>query len=112
LLFKDRHFASKKHINHNLEEQARQLYEYWFLQFDFPNSEGEPYRSSGGEMKYCTELKRYIPVHWNVLKLFDAVNVLYGFPMSTELFTDDSSYLPIVRIRDILDSSFASDLSR
>lgn len=101
----DKKICLNKAINHNLEEQARQLYEYWFLQFDFPNSEGEPYRSSGGEMKYCTELKRYIPVHWNVLKLFDAVNVLYGFPMSTELFTDDSSYLPIVRIRDILDGT-------
>jgi len=66
LLFKDRHFASKKHINHNLEEQARLLFEYWFVQFDFPSIDGKPYRSSGGEMIWNDRLQCAIPKMWSV----------------------------------------------
>ena len=40
----------KKPENHNLEAMAKQLYDYWFVQFDFPNEEGKPYKSSGGKM--------------------------------------------------------------
>lgn len=49
-----------------LEEMAKMIYEYWFLQFDFPNHEGKPYASSGGAMKYSEELGREIPTDWEV----------------------------------------------
>ena len=48
---------------------AKQLYDYWFVQFDFPNEDGKPYKSSGGEMVWNEKLKREIPKGWNVLKL-------------------------------------------
>lgn len=48
---------------------AKQLYDYWFVQFDFPNKDGKPYKSSGGEMVWNEKLKREIPKGWNVLKL-------------------------------------------
>lgn len=48
-------------INRNLEQVARQLYDYWFVQFDFPNHEGKPYKSSGGEMVWNESLNRFIP---------------------------------------------------
>ena len=51
-------------INDNLEAMAKQLYDYWFVQFDFPNEEGKPYKSSGGAMIYNERLKREIPVGW------------------------------------------------
>ena len=45
---------------------AKQLYDYWFVQFDFPNEEGKPYKSSGGEMVWNKKLKREIPKGWNI----------------------------------------------
>jgi len=56
-------------INVELEQMARTLYDYWFVQFDFPNSEGKPYKSSGGSMTYDPELNREIPREWKVEKL-------------------------------------------
>jgi type I restriction enzyme, S subunit len=64
-------------INRELEAMAKTLYDYWFVQFDFPfdfaqgkpNSEGKPYKSSGGKMVYNAELKREIPEGWEVKKL-------------------------------------------
>ena len=53
-------------INHNLEALAKQLYDYWFVQFDFPNEEGKPYKSSGGAMVWNDKLKREIPKGWSV----------------------------------------------
>lgn len=58
-----------RQINHNLEAMAKQLYDYWFVQFDFPDENGRPYKSSGGEMVWNEKLKREIPKGWNVLKL-------------------------------------------
>ena len=52
-------------INQNLEAMAKQLYDYWFVQFDFPNEEGKPYKSSGGKMVWNEKLKREIPDGWN-----------------------------------------------
>lgn len=53
-----------RRINDNLEAMAKQLYDYWFVQFDFPNEKGKPYKSSGGAMAYNERLKREIPVGW------------------------------------------------
>ena len=84
---------------------AKQLYDYWFVQFDFPNEEGKPYKSSGGAMVWNEKLKREIPQGWNILPLFDAISVQYGFPFATEQFTDEITNIPIVRIRDILEGT-------
>ena len=53
-------------INQNLEAMAKQLYDYWFVQFDFPNEEGKPYKSSGGTMVWNEKLKREIPQGWDI----------------------------------------------
>jgi len=53
-------------INKELEAMAKMLYDYWFVQFDFPNENGKPYKSSGGKMVYNQELKRKIPQGWEV----------------------------------------------
>ena len=55
-----------RQINDNLEAMAKQLYDYWFVQFDFPNEEGKPYKSSGGAMVWNDKLKREIPQGWNI----------------------------------------------
>ena len=87
---------------------AKQLYDYWFVQFDFPNEEGKPYKSSGGEMVWNEKLKREIPKEWTVAKLTDEMELQYGFPFSTDLFTEQVTSVPVVRIRDILDNSISA----
>ena len=63
-----------KQINDNLEAMAKQLYDYWFVQFDFPNEEGKPYKSSGGAMVWNEKLKREIPQEWNILPISDILD--------------------------------------
>jgi len=58
-------------INAELESMAKTLYDYWFVQFDFPNEEGKPYKSAGGGMVWNEELKREIPLGWEVKKFAD-----------------------------------------
>ncbi len=67
----DRKIALNRSINRNLEALAKQLYDYWFVQFDFPNEDGRPYKSSGGKMVWNEDLKREIPEGWEVTKLKD-----------------------------------------
>ena len=104
----DRKIELNRQINDNLEAMAKQLYDYWFVQFDFPNEEGKPYKSSGGAMVWNEKLKREIPEGWNVANVFDELSVQYGFPFSTELFTEEPTSIPVVRIRDILENSVSA----
>lgn len=60
-------------INTELEEMAKTLYEYWFVQFDFPDENGKPYKSSGGKMVWSKELRREIPENWAVFSLADLI---------------------------------------
>lgn len=95
-------------INKELEAMAKTLYDYWFVQFDFPDVNGKPYKSSGGKMVYNQELKREIPDGWGVENIFKLMDVQYGFPFDTSKFTDDISKKPIVRIRDILQNTIST----
>ena len=73
----DKKIALNRAINQNLEALAKQLYDYWFVQFDFPNEEGKPYKSSGGAMVWSEKLKREIPEGWfasNVCKIADILS--------------------------------------
>lgn len=62
----DKKILLNNQINQELEAMAKTLYDYWFVQFDFPDQNGKPYKSSGGKMVYNTELKREIPEEWGV----------------------------------------------
>ena len=74
----DRKIELNRAINQNLEAMAKQLYDYWFVQFDFPNEEGKPYKSSGGKMVWHEKLKRNIPIGWNNGTLIDIANITMG----------------------------------
>lgn len=65
-------------INQELEAMAKTLYDYWFVQFDFPDQNGKPYKSSGGKMVYNPELKREIPEGWGVEKLGELIELERG----------------------------------
>ena len=74
----DRKIELNKRINDNLEAMAKQLYDYWFVQFDFPNGEGKPYKASGGKMVWNEKLKREIPEGWNSCHLEDFLAIRNG----------------------------------
>jgi type I restriction enzyme S subunit len=65
-------------INEELEQMAKTIYNYWFVQFDFPNEEGKPYKVSGGEMEFNIELKREIPKGWEVDEINNIIEVKDG----------------------------------
>ena len=65
-------------LNQKLEETAQALYKYWFVDFEFPNEEGKPYKSSGGAMVYNEELDKEIPEGWSVELLSEFIEVKYG----------------------------------
>ena len=67
-----------KRINDNLEAMAKQLYDYWFVQFDFPNEDGKPYKSSGGAMVWNEKLKREIPQGWIICQIKDFMRIFTG----------------------------------
>ena len=71
----DKKITLNRQINDNLEAMAKQLYDYWFVQFDFPNKEGKPYKSSGGAMVWNEKLKREIPKSWSDCKLKEFINL-------------------------------------
>ena len=84
-----------RQINQNLEALAKQLYDYWFVQFDFPDENGRPYKSSGGKMVWNETLKRNVPSQWDVDNLGNHLSLLkdgthnppkrteYGVPLLT-----------------------------
>lgn len=81
-------------INDNLEAMAKQLYDYWFVQFDFPNEEGKPYKSSGGKMVWNEKLKREIPEGWEVGNLSDYLQVITE-RVSASTVNESTKYAPI-----------------
>ena len=89
----DRKIVLNKQINDNLEAMAKQLYDYWFVQFDFPNEDGKPYKSSGGAMVWNNKLKREIPVGWSVKNLGQiATSYQQGLIRSNNQLSTDSKY--------------------
>ena len=98
----DKKIKTNNQINKELEAMAKTIYDYWFVQFDFPDQNGKPYKSSGGKMVYHPELKREIPEGWGVENLFDIADVQYGYPFSTDYFNGTGEGVPVIRIRDIL----------
>ena len=87
-------------INQELEAMAKTLYDYWFVQFDFPDQNGKPYKSSGGKMVYNPELKREIPEGWGVEKLKDKLSVSRGISYKTENIKDNIG-TPMINLASI-----------
>ena len=84
-------------INAELEKMAKTIYDYWFVQFDFPDANGKPYKSSGGAMVWNEELKREIPAGWEVLKMNKLLikNIVkFNFNSNKSIDTIDLSVMP------------------
>ena len=94
-------------INQELEAMAKTLYNYWFVQFDFPDQNGKPYKSSGGKMVYNQELKREIPEGWGVEKLgnFES-KIITGKTPSRTNSDNFGGKIPFITIGDIRGNTF------
>ena len=90
-------------INKELESMAKTIYDYWFLQFEFPNEDGKPYKSSDGKMVWSEELKREIPEGWKVKRIDDFGKLNNGINYNKNE-VGDKSY-KIVNVRNISETS-------
>ncbi|EGU66447.1 type I restriction modification DNA specificity domain protein [Streptococcus cristatus ATCC 51100] len=100
ILIIDQKIQINNQINQELEAMAKTLYDYWFVQFDFPDQNGKPYKSSGGKMVYNPELKREIPEGWGVEKLKDKLSVSRGISYKTENIKDNIG-TPMINLASI-----------
>jgi len=86
-------------INAELEAMAKTLYDYWFVQFDFPDATGKPYKTSGGKMVWNEELKREVPEGWEDGCFGDYAKLKGGFAFKSSWWQDEG--LPVIKIKDI-----------
>ncbi len=92
-----------KQICSELEAMAKTLYDYWFIQFDFPDKDGKPYRTSGGEMVWNEQLKREIPKGWKTGNLYDIANFFNGIACQRFRPRENESGLPVIKIKEMHD---------
>lgn len=122
----DKKIALNARINANLERIAKRLYDYWFVQFDFPrsvgaepclhelcrtddgkprsdfhNEEGKPYKSSGGKMVWSEELKREIPEGWEIGNLYEIADYVNGLACQNFRPKENENWLPVIKIREM-----------
>jgi type I restriction enzyme S subunit len=91
-------------INAELEAMAKTLYDYWFVQFEFPDKNGKPYKTNGGKMVWNEELKREIPKGWEVKLLGDLGNFKNG--VNYDPSNPGEIACPIINVRNISASSY------
>ena len=96
----DRKIALNRQMNATLEAMARQLYDYWFLQFDFPDAHGKPYKSSGGKMTWNNKLKRDIPEGWSCGTLLDIAEYTNGLACQ-KFRPTGADRLPVIKIKEM-----------
>lgn len=90
-----------KLIMSELEAMVKTIYDYWFLQYEFPNEEGKPYKSSGGKMIYNEELKKEIPEGWEKGNLYDIANFINGIACQKFRPKEQEETLPVIKIKEM-----------
>ncbi|HFI0686920.1 TPA: restriction endonuclease subunit S [Streptococcus suis] len=108
----DKKIQINNQINQELEAMAKTLYDYWFVQFDFPDENGKPYKSSGGKMVYNDQLKREIPEGWGVDSLWNIATFYNGLAMQKfRPASETHESLPVIKIREMF-SGFSKDTEK
>ena len=92
-----------KEINDYLEEMAKTIYDYWFVQFDFPGENGKPYKSSGGPFK------NGLPIGWNYVPIKNICNILSGFPFQSDDYVQNGKY-KLLTIKNVQDTGINLDV--
>jgi type I restriction enzyme S subunit len=97
----DQKIALNNKINAELESMAKLIYDYWFVQFDFPDKNGKPYKSSGGKMVYNEALKREIPEGWRTGSLLDIANFTNGIACQKYKPNAKDGTYKVIKIREM-----------
>ena len=97
----DNKIANNNKINAELESLAKTIYDYWLLQFEFPNEEGKPYKSSGGKMVANEKLNRMIPDGWKNGNLYDIAEFTNGLACQKHRPIKNDQRLPVIKIREM-----------
>lgn len=92
-----------RQICSELEAMAKTLYDYWFVQFDFPDENGKPYRTAGGEMVWNEQLKREIPKGWEVGNLYSIADFINGLACQKFRPKDGEKAIPVIKIKEMHD---------
>jgi len=87
-------------MNKTLEEMAQTIFKHWFMDFEFPDENGKPYKSSGGEMVYSEELDKEIPKGWEVKPIDEIADFLNGLALQ-KYPPKNENYLPVIKIREL-----------
>lgn len=95
----------------DLEAAAKLLYDYWFVQYDFPDENGKPYKSSGGKMVWNDELKREIPAGWSVGNLYDIAEYANGLACQKYRPLEGDKGLPVIKIKE-MHGGYSSETER
>ena len=101
LLTIDAKIALNRRMNTKLEQMAKRLYEHWFVQFDFPNADGKPYKASGGKMVWNEVLKRKIPEGWEEGNLYEIADYINGLACQNYRPQDEEIFLPVIKIKEM-----------
>lgn len=96
----DKKVELNNRINAELEAMAKTLYDYWFVQFDFPDANGKPYKTSGGKMVYNQTLKREIPEGWSDVSLVDIATFTNGIACQKYYPNGDEPIYKVIKIRE------------
>ena len=107
----DDKIALNRRMYAKLEQMAKRLYDHWFVQFDFPNADGKPYKYSGGKMVYSDVLKREIPAGWEVKSVND-ISTSYrgvGYTADDEKSAEDNDVVLILRGNNISNNHIIYD---
>lgn len=99
----DDKIALNKKMNQKLKAMAKRLYDYWFVQYDFPDKNGYPYKTTGGPMTYNPTLKREIPVGWEVAPISEFIEKNFNGEWGKEEASEDDIRVHCVRGADIVD---------
>lgn len=105
----DRKIEINNRIIAELEGMAKTIYNYWFMKFDFPNAEGKPYQSSGGEMVWNEQLKKEIPKEWSNLRIDQICRITSGYPFDSDSYSSSGKYR-IITIKNVQDSGINIDV--
>jgi len=104
----DKKIETNNKIIEKLDAIANLIYDYWFVQFDFPDKNGKPYKSSGGKMFYNEDLKKEVPFTWSVRNISEIMEICSGYPFKSSTYLDSGTY-KIVTIKNVQDNRLKLD---
>lgn len=85
------------------------IYQRWFIQFEFPNEEGKPYKSNGGKLAYNEELKSKIPENWKVVNINEISDFITGYAFTSDTYCNDGRY-KLYTIKNVQDGNIVSNV--